>query len=219
MQSRVGSEMTIPEKTVERICQYRRLLSEAEKQGRHSVYSHEMAERIGGSAAQVRRDIMLLGCSCGCKTGYPIDRLLLRIAEFLDNPKGEGVAVVGIGNLGRALLSHFSMSGPNLTVVAAFDRDPAKVGRVLHGCRCYSVEDMERILREQSIKVVMIAVPASEAQRLADRLAECGVRGLVNFAPVPLRVPARVFVERIDMTVALEKVSFFSRLAKREGKS
>ncbi|MEI7898868.1 MAG: redox-sensing transcriptional repressor Rex [bacterium] len=211
--------MTMPANTIERICQYRRLLREAEKQGRHSVYSYDLAERSGGTAAQVRRDLMLLGCTCGCKAGYPIERLLLRIAEVLDKHTGEAMAVIGIGNLGRALLSHFSMTGPNIRVVAAFDCDPAKVGRVLHGCRCYGVEEMERILREQAIKVVMIAVPASEAQQLADRLVECGVRGIANFAPVLLRVPPGVYVEHIDMTVALEKVSFFSRLANSEEKA
>ncbi|MEI6808542.1 MAG: redox-sensing transcriptional repressor Rex [bacterium] len=209
----------LPERTVERISQYRRLLYAARKEGRSNVCSRYLAEQIGGTAAQVRRDLMLLECSCGSKSGYPVDCLLTRIAKFLDSPKGENVAVVGIGNLGRALLAFFSMSGPRQTVTAAFDLDPSKVGRVLHGCRCYSVEEMEKILKAQSITVVILAVPASAAQKLAEKLVACGVTGILNFAPVQLRVPSHIFVERIDMTVALEKVSFFARQAKSEEKS
>jgi len=159
---------------------------------------------------------MLLGCACGSRIGYPVDCLLAKIAEFLDSPKGENVALVGIGNLGRALLAFFSMSGPNLRVTAAFDRDAAKAGRVLYGCRCYGMEDLEKVLETQSIRTVMMTVPAGEAQGVAEKLAGCGVRGILNFAPVPLRVPPGVFVERIDMTVALEKVAFFSRPAGNE---
>ncbi|MEI6972007.1 MAG: redox-sensing transcriptional repressor Rex [bacterium] len=205
-----------PQRTIERIGQYRRLLYDVKKDGRARVYSHDLADRIGGTAAQIRRDLMLLGCSCGSKTGYPVDQLLSKIAEFLDNPEGENVALIGIGNVGRALLSFFSTPGPSLKVTAAFDRDQSKVGRVLHGCRCYVMEDMERVLAEQCIKTAIMAVPAGDAQGVAEKLAACGVRGILNFAPVPLRVPPGVFVERIDMTVALEKVAFFSRQASGE---
>jgi redox-sensing transcriptional repressor len=208
--------MKLPEKTIERISQYRRLLNESRTQGQSYVRSHQLAERIGGTATQVRRDLMLLECSCGSKKGYPVDRLLSKIAQLLDIPTGENVAVVGIGNLGRALLAFFSMSGPSLNVTAAFDRDSSKVGRVLNGCRCYGMEDLERILAEQAIRTVMVAVPAGEAQGVVDRLAACGVRGILNFAPVSLRVPPGVYVERIDMTVALEKVAFFARQASSE---
>lgn len=203
----------MPEKSVERLSLYRRLLGEFAKEGIRTVSSALLAERSRGTAAQVRRDLMALDYRRGSARGYSVESLMEAMSVFLDAPGGERVALVGIGNLGRALLDHFDAAGPRIRVVAAFDSDPAKTGRVIHGCRCYGADELETILGEHSIKIVMIAVPVSEAQRLAERLAACGVRGILNFAPVPLRVPPSVFVERIDMTVALEKVSFFSRRA------
>lgn len=208
--------MQIPVSVVERIGQYRRILQDLKRDGTGTVCSHHLAERAGVTAAQVRRDMMVLKSTCGTRHGYPIDCLLNRIAGMLDNPTGENVAIAGTGNLGRALLAYFSMSGPRLRVAVAFDTDPDKIGRVFNGCRCHGPDDMARVMAEQGIRTVMLAVPARSAQAVAERLVECGATGILNFAPVPLRLPAHVFVEQIDMTLALEKVAFFSRRTSRE---
>jgi redox-sensing transcriptional repressor len=165
----------------------------------------------GCTAAQVRRDLMAVGYSGSPTHGYEVGRLLESLREFLDAPGGQGVALVGVGNLGKAILSYFSGRRPNLRIVAAFDRDPYKANRHIHGCRCYSMESLPEVSQGQRIRLAIITVPAPAAQDVADALVQAGIRGILNFAPVRLRVPAHVHVEDIDMTVSLEKVAYFAR--------
>jgi redox-sensing transcriptional repressor len=124
---------------------------------------------------------------------------------------GKGAVLVGVGNLGKALLSYFAARRSSLRVVAAFDSDPYKVNRVIHGCRCYPMEGLSEVLRGQTTSVAVIAVPAPAAQGVAELLTRAGIRGILNFAPVRLRVSPNIYVEDIDMTVALEKVAYFAR--------
>jgi redox-sensing transcriptional repressor len=165
----------------------------------------------GATAAQVRRDLMAVGYSGSPTHGYDVAQLIESLREFLDAPGGQGVALVGVGNLGKAILAFFTGRRPNLKIAAAFDNDPYKVNRVIHGCRCYSMEHLYDVARTQGIRLAVITVPAQAAQTVADALAKAGVRGILNFAPVRLRVPPHVHVEDIDMTVALEKVAYFAR--------
>lgn len=199
------------EKTIERLSLYRRLLREMFANGIESVYSHHLADRIGGTAAQVRRDLMDIGFSGSSKAGYDVEGLTARIGDYLDGPVGEPVALMGMGNLARALLPFFSAHHRKLKIVASFDKDPHKAGRVIKGCRCYPVADLRPVLEEQGIRVAILTVPADAAQRVAERLVEAGVKGILNYTTVPLRLPSHVVVEDIDMTVALEKVAFFTR--------
>jgi redox-sensing transcriptional repressor len=113
-------------------------------------------------------------------------------------------------------MAFFAGRRPNLSIVAAFDSDPEKTGRVIHGCRCHGMDSLAEAVRENGIRVAILSVPAGEAQGVADMLIRAGVRGLVNFAPVRLRVPAGVFVENMDMAVSLEKVAYFARQSEAE---
>jgi redox-sensing transcriptional repressor len=133
------------------------------------------------------------------------------ISRFLDPMEPQGICLVGVGNLGRALLSYFVNRTPQFSIVAAFDCEPDKVNRVIHGCRCYAADDMKPVIAEHGITEAILAVPAQEAQRIADRLCEAGIQGIVNFAPVRLWVPDGVYVENVDVTMTLERVAFFSR--------
>jgi redox-sensing transcriptional repressor len=140
-----------------------------------------------------------------------VDELLDGIALALDADRPEPVALVGIGNLGRALLAFFQGRRPRLAIAAAFDADPTKVGRVIHGCRCHEIDRIDEVVAAEGIRTAIIAVPASEAQSVADRLTAAGILGVLNFSPAVLRTPPQVFVENIDMTTALEKVAYFAR--------
>jgi len=199
------------ERTIGRLSLYRRLLRELRVAGVGNVYSQELARMAGVSAAQVRRDLMAIGYSGSPARGYVVEALGESIGTFLDSPGGQAAALVGIGNLGRAVMAYFSGRRPRLAIVAAFDTDPYKVNRVIHGCRCYPAAELEQVVREHSVSVGIITVPATEAQGVADTLVRAGVSGILNFAPVPLRLPTGVYVEQIDMTMALEKVAFFAR--------
>lgn len=198
-------------KTIGRLSLYRRLLNRMLATGANSVYSHQLAALAGGTAAQVRRDVMAVGYSGSPKRGYDIKDLIESIGNFLDAPEGLGVALVGVGNLGRAIMSYFAGRRPKLSIVAAFDVDPYKVNRVIHGCRCYPITEIDSVLQKIKVGVAIISVPANEAQAIADTLVRAGIKGLLNFAPVPLRVPHGVYVEDIDMTMSLEKVAYFAR--------
>ena len=201
----------VSQKNIGRLSLYRRLLNRMQTDGARSVYSHELARIAGGTAAQVRRDLMAVGSFGNPKHGYDVSGLIGSIGTFLDAPASEGVALVGVGNLGRAIMAYFTGRHPRLSIVAAFDTDLSKVNRVIHGCRCYPAEEIGKVVSSEKIRVAIITVPAQNAQAVAETLVEAGVRGLLNFAPVPLRVRPDVYVEDIDMTMSLEKVAFFAR--------
>lgn len=213
---RLRAPRAVSEKTIARLSLYRRLLHELLVDGATSVYSHQLAAMAGGTAAQVRRDIMAIGYTGSPTRGYDVRELIGSIASFLDAPEGQRVALVGVGNLGRAIMAYFAGRRPNLSIAAAFEVDPGKVHRVIHGCRCYPMEELPEVIAREGIGMGIIAVPAEEAQGVADKLVRAGVRGLLNFAPVPLHVPPGVFVEVIDMTTSLEKVAYFARKGQSE---
>ncbi|HUW30033.1 MAG TPA: redox-sensing transcriptional repressor Rex [Planctomycetota bacterium] len=158
-------------KTIGRLSLYRRLLSGLMTNSVHNVYSHELAKMAGVTAAQVRRDMMSVGYSGSPTRGYDVRLLSDSIGDFLDSPEGQGVALIGIGNLGRAIMAYFTGRRPRLSIVAAFDTDPGKVNRVIHGCRCYHINEMAEVVRSANIGVAIITVPSAEAQNAAELLA------------------------------------------------
>jgi redox-sensing transcriptional repressor len=215
-----GLPIDLPQKLIERISAYRRQLARILVEGKDRIYSHELAALEGATAAQVRRDIMTIGYTGSPAKGYDVAGLISRINDVLDpHPHDEeGLALVGVGQLGKALLAYLAGAPHNQKVVAAFDVDPEKTGRVIHGCRCYGLDEIERVVAAEHVRVGVITVPATAAQQVADRLVRAGVGGLVNFAPARLRVPPQVYVEDVDISVLLEKVAFLARTAaaKRE---
>lgn len=202
---------TISEKTVERLSLYRRLLVPLRDAEEKVVFSHQLAESAGVTAAQVRRDIMQLGCSGVPHAGYRIVDLLEGINTVLDAPEGQRAVLVGVGHLGLALLTHFSGRWRWLHIHAAFDTDPSKVGTSIRGCHCYPMSELVPTVRERRVDIGVITVPKEAAQGVAERLVMAGVRSLLNFAPVRLRVPSEIYVEHVDLTTLFEKVAFFAR--------
>lgn len=203
--------MTISPRCIARLSLYRRLLTDIKEEKTGQIYSHELARRAGVSAAQVRRDIMGLGYSGTPNTGYEIQALINSIAAHIDPPDGQQVALVGVGNLGKALLSYFQGRRAKLRIVAAFDNDPEKTGRVIGGCRCYGMEEIPNVVRKEGITVGIVTVPAAVAQETADLLVRAGVTGILNFAPVPIKVQPSIYVEHVDIIIRLETVAFFAR--------
>ncbi len=201
----------VPNRTIGRLSLYRRLLNALVVDGREHIYSHQLAMLAGVTAAQVRRDMMSVGYSGSPKRGYEVAALVSSIGSFLDAPVTEPVALVGVGNLGRAIMAYFAGRRPRLTITAAFDSDPYKLNRVIHGCRCRALSEAAEIIGREGIATAILTVPASAAQEVADMLVRCGIKGILNFAPVRLRVKPGVYVEDIDMTTSLEKVAYFAR--------
>lgn len=199
------------EKTIGRLSLYRRLLQQLQTDDKTNVFSHEIARLSGATAAQVRRDFMAIGYSGSSAHGYDVKQLAESIAGFLDAPKSQNVALVGVGHLGQAILTYFSGRRPKLTIVAAFDANPTKAERIINGCRCYPMTDFTTEVHNQNIEVGIITVPGSEAQSVCDTMVRAGIRGIVNFAPATLQTPPDVHVEVLDMAVSLEKAAYFAR--------
>jgi redox-sensing transcriptional repressor len=201
----------MPERTVGRLSLYRRLLADATVKGTRNLYSHELAKLAGVTPAQVRRDLMAVGYMGTPTRGYVVADLMGSISALLDAPVVQGIALVGVGNLGRAVLAYFAGRHPNIAFVAAFDTDPSKADRVIHGCRCYAMSDLAQVVEREDIRTAVIAVPAENAQEAADQLVAAGVLSILNFAPTNLRVPSGVYVEHNDLTTSIERVAFFAR--------
>ncbi len=202
--------LALPEATVARLIGYRRLLDRLQPEGRVRVFSHELAAMLHLTAAQVRRDIMLIGHTGSPARGYDVVALRDHIVGIL-HPAGEDrVALIGVGQLGRALLGYFGPVG-RPTIVAAFDVAPEKIGIVINGVRCYDLSELEPIIQQQNIRTAIVATPGAEAVAVVERLVKAGVTGVLNFAPSRLRVPAGVHLEYVDIAAKLEKVCFFAR--------
>ena len=198
-------------KTIGRLSIYRRILNRLLSEGVKNVFSHQLAVMAGVTPAQVRRDIMSIGYSGNPNRGYGVIDLIESIGTSLDDPEGQRATLVGVGNLGRAILTYFIGRRPKLAIVAAFDNDPKKFDRVIQSCRCYSIDRLEDVVEELGISIGAITVPSNEAQKVANALVCAGIKGILNFAPVRIQVPLNVYVEDIDMTMALEKVAYFAR--------
>ena len=199
----------IPVNTIGRLSLYRRLLQEQLAAGARQVYSHQLARLAVSTPAQVRRDLMTIGFSGSPRKGYAIQELVDAIHAVLARSVETAVALVGVGNLGRALLAYYANRQP-VRFAAAFDRAPEKTGRILHGCRCYPIEQLAAVIEREGIHVGVVAVPASEAQSVADQLVLAGVKGMLNFAPIRLRVPTGMYVENVDLMMALDKVAYYA---------
>jgi len=206
----------VSRKTVSRMSRYRRLLSSLRAEGLESIYSHQLARHAVVSAAQVRRDLMVIGYSGSPNKGYDVDACIASIGSFLDGASRQEVALVGVGNLGRAVLAHFGGVSSSVAIVAAFDIDPGLAGADVHGVRCFDAGRMETLVRDLGIEIAVLTVPADAAQEAADTLVRAGVKSLISFAPVPLHLPNDIFVEYMDITAALESAAYFARLGGRE---
>jgi redox-sensing transcriptional repressor len=201
----------LPHKTVERLSQYRRALLLILSKEKTHVFSHEIAQMLHITPVQVRRDLMLIGYSGNLRKGYDIKELIELIGKIIDTEKGQKVAVVGLGNLGKAIISYFRGKRTKLTIVAAFDVNSEKIDRVYNGVPCYHVDLLSEIVKKENISVGIITVPAEQAPAIAETLVISGIKGILNFTPKPLNVSPYVYLEEYDMITSLEKVAFFAK--------
>jgi len=199
----------LPGKTVERLSEYRRTLLNCLKENRNYIFSHELAALHHITAVQVRRDLMLIGYSSVLRKGYGVKELIDTIGKIIDSDDGLNVAIIGIGNLGRAVASYFKGKRSKLNLVASFDNDPQKINKVISGVKCYPYQDLERIVRELDIKIAILTVPRDYAREIAEDTVRFGIKGLLNYTTVPLNVPSTVYLENYDMTTSIEKVAYF----------
>ncbi|MCH2130894.1 MAG: redox-sensing transcriptional repressor Rex [Pirellulaceae bacterium] len=204
----MSPEDQVPKAVVNRMSLYLRELQQLMRNGHNTTSSTQLGELLGFTDAQVRKDLAHFGQFGYPGVGYRCEELVSAIRNILGTDQEWPVAIVGVGNLGRALLGYRGFGNQGFRVVAAFDADQAKVGSQIEGIEVFAVEDMQEIVRKERIRLGMIAVPAKAAQQAADQLAQSGVEGIVNFAPVTLVKPAGLCVVGVDLAIELEQLSF-----------
>jgi len=199
----------LPGKTVERLSEYRRTLLGCLNEKRNFIFSHDLAARLHITAVQVRRDLMLIGYSSVQRKGYDVRELIDTIGKIIDSEKSLNVAIIGIGNLGRAVAGYFKGKRSKLNIVASFDNDPLKINKVISGVKCYPYQEIERIVKELDIRIAILTVPPDFAKEIAEESVRYGIKGILNFTTISLNVPSDIYLEEYDMITSIEKVAYF----------
>ncbi len=206
----------LPEKTIERLSQYRRVLLIALSKNKPFIFSHELAAMLHLTPVQVRRDIMLIGYSGTLRQGYEIREMISLIGQIIDSEEGLKVAVIGLGNLGRAMISYFNGKRAKLSITAAFDINPEKVNRVFAGVPCYHLDMLNKLVRTENISIAIMTVPSDESARVTESLVLSGIKGILNYTPTPVNVPPNIYLEEYDMITSLEKIAYFVKRGMHE---
>lgn len=197
-----------PKAVVHRLSLYLRELQRLIRVGELTVNSTHLGKLLSFSDAQVRKDLAYFGQFGQPGVGYRCEELVGAIKRILGTDREWRVALVGVGNLGRALLGYRGFSSQGFRLEAAFDADPAKVGQRFDNLVVEPLLRLEDLVRERGVTLGLIAVPADAAQEVADRMVAAGVEGVLNFAPVMLSLPAHVGLVGVDLATELEQLSF-----------
>jgi redox-sensing transcriptional repressor len=198
----------IPDETVRRLPIYLRGLLFSGEQGKESISSQDLADFIGVNSWQIRKDFSYFGGFGTRGVGYDIEKLIKQIKKILKLDVVRKAALVGVGNLGSAVLAYPGFKIYGFDIAAAFDSDPKKIGRKVNNI---TIENISKVgtLRRRKIELAVIAVPREAAQRMADELVKAGVRGILNFSPCYITVPRRVKVTTIDIAMDLARLPYY----------
>jgi redox-sensing transcriptional repressor len=199
----------IPEATVLRLPVYQRILTELVRAGTRTVSSEQLAELARVNAAKVRKDLSLLGSFGTRGSGYDADFLIAQIDRALGIDEARSVAIVGIGNLGRALTNSAGFASRGCQVTSLFDVDPAVVGEEIRGMRVRHMDEIATLRAADCPDIGVITTPGWSAQGVADLLVRTGVTSLLNFAPRVLHVPPHVHVRYVDLSIELQVLGFY----------
>ncbi len=201
----------IADSTVRRLSLYLRFLEDFEEQGVDTVSSEALATRGGTTSAQVRKDLSFFGSFGKRGLGYSVPELASRVREILGLGQTYRVAVIGAGNIGAALVHFRGFEKHGFQVISLYDSDPKKIGRKSNGLVIRDQRDMEDDIAQDPIDIAILVTPASQAQKLVDRLVKAGVKAFLNFAALQLRVPDDVIVKNVSLALELEALSYALR--------
>ncbi|MFH1375028.1 MAG: redox-sensing transcriptional repressor Rex [bacterium] len=199
----------ISESTIHRLSLYYRALSLLEKEDFETVSSKELAKREKLTPAQVRKDLSFFGSFGTRGLGYPVKDLRTRIASILGIDRVWRVALVGIGNIGSALVSYKEFQKQGFQIIKLFDNDQRKIGSNHKGIIISDINDLASEIKKKKLEMVVIAVPASAAQKACDLAVTAGIKAILNFAPINLKVPKDVILRTENMAMEIEYLSFF----------
>jgi redox-sensing transcriptional repressor len=193
---------------VARLATYLRVLGNLGDRGVTTVSSEELAAAAGVNSAKLRKDLSFLGSYGVRGVGYEVATLTDEISRTLGLTTHRSVALIGVGNLGQALAGYAGFATRGFRVAALVDADPARIGTSLRGLSVQDIADIDRIVREEKIAIAVLAIPASAAQEVCDRVVAAGVTSILNFAPVVLNVPPHVDLRKVDLAAELQILSF-----------
>jgi redox-sensing transcriptional repressor len=203
-----GGDLQVPKAVVSRLSLYLRELQHLVRDGHETTSSTQLGKLLGLTDAQVRKDLAYFGQFGYPGIGYRCGELIDAIKRILGTQQPWPLAIVGLGNLGRALIGYRGFQQQGFRIVAAFDIDPSKVGKDVDGVPAFHLDDIARVAKDRDIRLAIIAVPAAAAQKVADALVSAGIEGILNFAPVMLNLPAQVRTVGVDLAIELEQLSF-----------
>jgi redox-sensing transcriptional repressor len=206
-QARLSGER-VSESTVRRLSSYYRSLSSFENEGYATVSSKDLAKEGRLTPAQVRKDLSFFGSFGTRGLGYPVKELKEKIARILGLNTTWNVALVGVGNVGSALVSYKEFPKQGFNIKLLFDNDQRKINKNHKGIQVFDVKNLAGKLKEHKIDIVIIAVPASSAQKVTDDVVSAGVKSILNFAPTHIKVPHDVTLRSVNMAMELEHLSF-----------
>jgi len=199
----------IPDIVVGRLPIYLRALTFPAAEGTQVTSSHDLGKRLGISAAQIRKDLSFFGEFGKQGTGYNVGYLQEQISRILKVDQEWPVALIGVGDLGRALARYGGFAHRGFRVVALFDNDPAKIGQTIGDLEIMSIDRLAEVVRERGIRVAMLTVPAQAAQRIADVCAAAGIKAILNYAPITLKVPEGALVQHTDPVTHLQRMTYY----------
>jgi redox-sensing transcriptional repressor len=205
---RLRGPCAVPKPAIARLPLYLRQCEAFVRSAHGVVSSRQLGQALGLTDAQVRKDLAYFGQFGRRGQGYDCEALSQTIRRILGTDRRWPVALVGMGNLGRALFRYRGFRRQGFEVVAIYDADPQKVGQVVDGVTIEPLVALPRSIRERQVRLAIIAVPADAAQMVADQLAGAGVEGILNFAPALLHVPPHVRLIAVDLTTQLENLAF-----------
>lgn len=200
-------KLKIPKVTVERLSIYLRAIKKFHED--EILSSQGLAELVGTSDGQVRKDLAYFGEFGVPGQGYKVGKLIEEISHILGLDKDQRIALVGVGKLGSALLAYPGFKSKEFKIKAAFDLDPIKVGKTWEGVTIQDVKKIPEVISQEEINIGIITTPAMVAQQVANKLVEGGVKGILNFAPTRIVSPAHVKLKNVDLAIQLEGLSYF----------
>lgn len=209
------TSQNIPKATAKRLPIYYRYLNMLSDSGKKRVSSNELAEAVKVDSATIRRDFSYFGALGKRGYGYDVENLLEFFKKTLNQDKLTNVALIGVGNLGHALLNFNFHKSNNVRINAAFDINEEITGTIQSGVPIYPMEDMKEQLKIQQIEIVILTVPANVAQGVTNDLIKVGVKGILNFTPLRISVPESVLVQNVDLTNELQTLIYFLDLEKQ----
>ena len=204
--------LEIPEVVINRLPVYARALAALEAAGELVVSSQVLGEKLDVTPAQIRKDLSYFGRFGKQGRGYNVPGLLAKLREILGLDRRWRVCVVGIGRLGQAIVEYGGFGPQGFDILAAFDADPRLVGKTIGGVSVRDVSGLEAFLAETHIDIGVVAVPASAAQDVTDRLVGAGVRAILNYAPTTATVPDSVTIRHIDPVLEMQSMTFYLKL-------